>query len=229
MLLGRGPVMLGTWSGYGVMIDIKRINSEFENKSTEEFLKWALDRFSPKIALASSFGAEDVVLIDMLLSIDAKAAIFTLDTGRLNEETYEVMDRIRSKYKISIQSYFPVAARVEALERTKGFYSFRESIENKKECCPHAYDCRGHNIRAIVAKECPCPNQDFCNKRQLYFELGKYQRKLRKNEPSNANADDNGKRKHEYRIHHGRMELGCEQTILCLLDCDQFQIFSKLS
>src|SRR3989338_3295341 len=135
MLLGRGPVMLGTWSGYAVMIDIKRINSEFENKSTEEFLKWALDRFSPKIALASSFGAEDVVLIDMLLSIDAKAAIFTLDTGRLNEETYEVMDRIRSKYKISIQSYFPVAARVESLERTKGFYSFRESIENKKECC----------------------------------------------------------------------------------------------
>src|SRR3990167_7428805 len=117
------------------MVDVEKINSEYKNKPTLEFLGWAVKQFSPKIALASSFGAEDVVLIELFISIDPKIKIFTLDTGRLNEETYEVMDRIRSKYKISIQSYFPVAARVEALERTKGFYSFRESIENKKECC----------------------------------------------------------------------------------------------
>ncbi|MBI4313820.1 MAG: phosphoadenylyl-sulfate reductase, partial [Candidatus Omnitrophica bacterium] len=88
-----------------------------------------------RIALASSFGAEDVALIDMVVKINPKVAVFTLDTGRLNEETYEVMDRIRRKYKISIQSYFPAAAAVEKLEREKGFYSFRESVENRKECC----------------------------------------------------------------------------------------------
>ena len=111
------------------------MNSEYEKKSPEELLKWALGRFSPKIALASSFGAEDALLIDILVSIDKKIQIFTLDTGRLNEETYEVMDRVRSKYEVSIKSYFPDSHKVEALERTKGFYSFKESIEGRKECC----------------------------------------------------------------------------------------------
>lgn len=105
------------------------------NKTPQEVLKWAVDEFSPELALASSFGAEDVVLIDMLVKIAPTTRIFTLDTGRLNEETYDVMERIRQKYKISIESYFPDFKKVEALERQKGFYSFRESIENRKECC----------------------------------------------------------------------------------------------
>ncbi len=87
------------------------------------------------MAVASSFGAEDVVLIDIMVKLDPTIRIFTLDTGRLNEETYEVMDKIRLKYGISIESYFPQAQAVEKLEREKGFYSFRESIENRKECC----------------------------------------------------------------------------------------------
>lgn len=108
---------------------------ELEKKSAEDVLAWALKEFPGKIALASSFGAEDVVLIDMLSKLAPRARVFTLDTGRLNEETYEVMDRVRAKYKIAVESYFPDAAKVEALERAKGFYSFRESVENRKECC----------------------------------------------------------------------------------------------
>ena len=115
-------------------LDLPKINAQFEKSSPEDFLRWALKQF-PKIALASSFGAEDVVLIDMLVKLDPKVRVFTLDTGRLNEETYEVMDHVRRKYSISIESYFPDAAKVEALERSKGFYSFRESVENRKECC----------------------------------------------------------------------------------------------
>jgi phosphoadenosine phosphosulfate reductase len=106
-----------------------------KSEKPEEILKWAIKKFYPKIALASSFGAEDVVLIDMLVKLEPKIRIFTLDTGRLNEETYDVMDRIRKKYGIVIHSYFPDFKKVEALERQKGFYSFRESIENRKECC----------------------------------------------------------------------------------------------
>ena len=116
-------------------IDLKEINGKFEKASAEQLLTWALEKFAPKIALASSFGAEDVVLIDLLSKTGPSTPVFTLDTGRLNEETYEVMDRIRKKYGISIESYFPDAIKVEALERQKGFYSFRESVENRKECC----------------------------------------------------------------------------------------------
>ena len=116
-------------------MDIKKLNSEFKNQDPQTVLRWAIKQFGSKIALASYFGAEDVVLIDLLVKIDPSARIFTLDTGRLNEETYEVMDAIRRKYKISIESYFPDAVKVETLERVKGFFSFKESIENRKECC----------------------------------------------------------------------------------------------
>ncbi len=114
--------------------DIQKLNETYSGKPAPEFLKEVLAKF-PRTALASSFGAEDVVLIDMIAKVSPQTRIFTLDTGRLNEETYDVMERVRRKYKLSIESYFPENAKVEALERTKGFYSFRESIENRKECC----------------------------------------------------------------------------------------------
>jgi phosphoadenosine phosphosulfate reductase len=101
----------------------------------EEVLSWAIRAFRPRIALASSFGAEDVVLIDMWWRIDPAVRVFTLDTGRLAEETYEVMDRIRERYGIAVAAYFPETAAVEALTRERGFYSFRRSVAERKHCC----------------------------------------------------------------------------------------------
>lgn len=115
--------------------DVLKINADFEKLSAVALMQWALKQFSPKMAVASSFGAEDVVLIDLMVKLDPAVKIFTLDTGRLNEETYEVMDKVRRKYGVTIESYFPSSQAVEKLEREKGFYSFRESIENRKECC----------------------------------------------------------------------------------------------
>ncbi len=109
---------------------------DLEKKSPQEILSWALDTYKTRIALASSFQCEESVLIDMLHKIAGnKFRVFTLDTGRLNEETYEVMDRMRYKYGITIESQFPDREAVEKLEREKGFFSFKESVENRKECC----------------------------------------------------------------------------------------------
>ena len=108
---------------------------EFETKGAEEVLRWALQTYHPRIALASSFGAEDVVLIDMMVKINPNARIFTLDTGRLNQETYDVMDRIREKYRIKIEVMFPKSDAVEQMVRAKGMNLFYDSIENRKECC----------------------------------------------------------------------------------------------
>ena len=116
-------------------LDIGAKAKEFETKSAQEILKWAFETFGERVALASSFGVEDVALIDIMVTLNPKARIFTLDTGRLNEETYEVMERVREKYGISLGSYFPDAKAVEQLERAKGLYSFRKSVENRKECC----------------------------------------------------------------------------------------------
>jgi phosphoadenosine phosphosulfate reductase len=101
-----------------------------------EVLKWAIDTYAPKIALASSFGAEDVIIIDMMVKINKeKTRVFTLDTGRLNQETYDVMDAIRKKYDIQIEVYFPEHREIEEMVKIKGLNLMYESVENRKLCC----------------------------------------------------------------------------------------------
>ena len=111
------------------------LTEDVQTGTAQEVLRWGLERFHPRISFASSFGAEDVVVIDMLARIRTDVRIFTLDTGRLHEETYDVMERVRARYGVSIEAYFPDREAIEALEREKGLYSFRESIENRKQCC----------------------------------------------------------------------------------------------
>jgi phosphoadenosine phosphosulfate reductase len=107
-----------------------------KDKPPEDLLKWALDTFGLSIGLASSFSAEDVIIIDMMVSINKeKTKIFTLDTGRLNQETYDLIDTIRKKYNIDIDVYFPAQDKVEEMVRLKGMNLMYESIENRKQCC----------------------------------------------------------------------------------------------
>ena len=110
-------------------------SKDLETKSAEELIQWTMDQYGLKAGLACSFGMEDMVLIDMIAKIKGPITIFTLDTGRLHEETYEIMERVRSHYGLEIKTYFPDSRQVEKLVRGKGFFSFKESIENRKECC----------------------------------------------------------------------------------------------
>src|ERR1035437_10933949 len=94
----------------------------------EEVIRWALEKFHPNIAIASSFSMEDVVLIDMAVRHEPAVRVFALDTGRLNEETYDCAEAVRRRYGIATEWFFPQHADVERLEREKGPLSFRESI-----------------------------------------------------------------------------------------------------
>lgn len=87
------------------------------------------------VTLACSFSIDDVVLIDLLKEHLGELTVFAIDTGRLNEETYEVAETVAQRYGVAIQWYFPERAAVEQLERAKGLFSFRESVANRKECC----------------------------------------------------------------------------------------------
>ncbi len=87
------------------------------------------------IKIASSFGLEDVILIDLACRITEKPIVFFLDTGRLHKETYQTVEEIKKRYNIELEIYFPDNNDVEKLVREKGFFSFYESIENRKECC----------------------------------------------------------------------------------------------
>jgi len=116
--------------------DAERLNAELGKKSAQEIVRWAGETFGPEIKFANSFGAEDVALQHIISKVAPQIRVFTLDTGRLNDETYEVMDATRFKYPdIPIEVMFPDREKVESLVREKGFYSFRESVENRRECC----------------------------------------------------------------------------------------------
>jgi phosphoadenosine phosphosulfate reductase len=115
--------------------EIDEAATRFAGASPEALLGWALERFRGRIAVASSFSVEDCVVIDLCHGIDPKTRVFALDTGRLPEETYQTADRVREKYGLAIEWFFPQRAQVEALERGKGLYSFMESLDNRHECC----------------------------------------------------------------------------------------------
>jgi phosphoadenosine phosphosulfate reductase len=116
--------------------EITSIANELESKPAPEILKWGFEKYGDKMVLASSFGAEDVVLIDMMCNINRNLTrVFTLDTGRLNQETYDLIDKIRKKYDIKIDVYFPDASDVEKMVANKGMNLMYESVENRKLCC----------------------------------------------------------------------------------------------
>lgn len=98
-------------------------------------VQWAANRFGSKLALASSFGAEDVALIDIIAKIDKNIKVFTLDTGRLHQETYNVIDAVREKYEIPIEVYFPQTDKVEEIERKHGANLFYKSVDQRTLCC----------------------------------------------------------------------------------------------
>ncbi len=120
------------------MIDKEIINSwnkQFKNSSSEELLRFFLKEFKGKIALSSSMSVEDQLLTEMVVNIDPEIKIFTLDTGRLFPETYDLIDRTAKKYNLNIEVFFPESTDVEEMVYNKGMNLFFSSIENRKLCC----------------------------------------------------------------------------------------------
>jgi phosphoadenosine phosphosulfate reductase len=107
----------------------------FEGKSYDEVLCGFLYEYRNRIVLSSSLGAEDQVLTDMIVKIAPATRIFTLDTGRLFYETYDLMEKTCLRYKIKIEVYFPNYEQVETMVAQKGINLFYQSVENRKECC----------------------------------------------------------------------------------------------
>ncbi len=101
----------------------------------QEILRIGVENANGPVSLACSFSVEDVVIIDMAKELGLDIGVFALDTGRLNEETYEVADAIAERYRLTIDWFFPQHEAVERLLQEKGPYSFRESLENRHECC----------------------------------------------------------------------------------------------
>jgi len=114
--------------------EVAALNGRLEKATPKQVLEWALPAFSGRIALAWS-GAEDVAVFDMMWKIDRSARVFTLDTGRLNPETYDLIADVQKKYGAQVEVVFPQAEAVERMVREKGMNLFYASLENRKLCC----------------------------------------------------------------------------------------------
>ena len=106
-----------------------------DNATPADILRAGLTAARGPVSLACSFSPEDVVIIDIAHGAGLDLGVFAIDTGRLNEETYEVSEALVERYRLKIDWYFPNHVDVEFLEREKGLFSFRESLENRHECC----------------------------------------------------------------------------------------------
>ena len=115
--------------------EVQNWSEKFEGQSAEALLAWALERFHPRIALSNSLQIEDMVVLDIAWRVQPRVRVFTLDTGRLHQETYDMMDLVRAHYGISLDVLFPDAAETEAMVRSKGLNLFYETVENRHACC----------------------------------------------------------------------------------------------
>jgi len=89
----------------------------------------------PPAAFSTSFGAEDMVVLDLIRRHHIGIDIFTLDTGRLPEETYALMHQVDQVYGRCYETFHPDSAALQALVRERGINGFYQSIENRKACC----------------------------------------------------------------------------------------------
>ena len=114
---------------------IEKLNRELNDKSPQEILRYLLSEYPNKVTLGSSLGAEDQVILDMMTRCCKDFSVFTLDTGRLFPETYDIIDRTNKKYGITIKVYFPDSNQVEEMVNSRGINLFYDSVENRKLCC----------------------------------------------------------------------------------------------
>ncbi len=113
----------------------KKLCEDLKNKTSEEILRYFIQEYKGKVAFATSLGIEDQAITDMIIKLDKTTKIFTLDTGRIFPETYEVIEKTNKKYDIKIEVYFPDNKQVEEMVNAKGVNLFYENVENRKMCC----------------------------------------------------------------------------------------------
>lgn len=115
--------------------DIPKIEQDIKTLNAEQTLRYIYDRFQDKVTFATSLGEEDQVITHMLAKVAPDMRLFTLDTGRLYQESYTLLEKTQKRYPLNIEIYFPEQNEVETMVNKKGINLFYNSIENRKLCC----------------------------------------------------------------------------------------------
>lgn len=115
--------------------DIQAIHAHLEHMDAAARLRWAVQEYGEALTFACSFGAEDMVVLDLLLQADPQAHVFLLDTGRLHQETYDLIARTRERYDRVFTVFVPESEALQTLLTDSGPNAFYRSREDRKACC----------------------------------------------------------------------------------------------
>ncbi len=114
---------------------LSEINQKLQGATPREILLWAHEELGNDVALMSSFGLEDMALLDMFWRITPEARVMTLDTQRLPTETYTLFDQASARYGIKIEAFYPDMDEVRAMVEERGYNLFYKGMDNRKMCC----------------------------------------------------------------------------------------------
>ena len=117
-------------------LEAGELSVEFEGREPWELLEWALERFGNRLAISTAFQEGDVALIDMAYAIDPNVRVFSIDTGRLPQETFDLIEELRERYPgLQLELLSPDALQVQRLVDRQGPNLFRASVEGRLLCC----------------------------------------------------------------------------------------------
>jgi thioredoxin-dependent adenylylsulfate APS reductase len=117
-------------------LEAGELSVEFEGEEPQVVLEWAIERFSPRIAISTAFQVDGVVVLDMAAEIDPEIRVFSVDTGRLPQETFDLIERLRKRYpRMQLELLAPDPLHLQRLVARKGPNLFLESVENRLLCC----------------------------------------------------------------------------------------------
>lgn len=115
---------------------VRILNEAWAGASPAEAIGLALEYFGPeRIAFSTSLGAEDQVITDIIWRHHLPVPVFTLDTGRIPEETWRLLEETRRRYELPVEILFPEAGAVQKMVTAHGPNLFYESIAKRRECC----------------------------------------------------------------------------------------------
>jgi thioredoxin-dependent adenylylsulfate APS reductase len=114
---------------------IRRAAERFEDAAAEELLLWALERFHPRMGISAAGGVDGMVLVDMAWRLNPNVRVFTLDTGRLPAETYELFERVRERYGIDVEFEYPDTDEVAGMVTEHGPNLMYRDVELRLRCC----------------------------------------------------------------------------------------------
>jgi phosphoadenosine phosphosulfate reductase len=105
-----------------------------KSKNVISLIQKNIEKYS-SVAFANSLGAEDMVLIDLIQKNKLSVEAFSIDTGRLPPETYNLIQKVEDKYQFKIKLYFPDYQKIESYVNTNGINAFYNSVDLRKSCC----------------------------------------------------------------------------------------------